>query len=97
VLQYLSDGDKVEVELEVPAGETVRIGEKGQVLLPAIDTAPGSLLKIYFQYGDRPGKQADIPVLDTALPEYDGLLPIPVPTPTPTVTATPQPTETPAP
>jgi hypothetical protein len=95
VLQYVSDGDKVEVDLEVAAGETVKIGEDGQVLLPAIDTAPGSLLKIYFQYGDRPGKQAEIPVLDTALFEYDGLLP--TPTPTPTVTATPEPTETPTP
>lgn len=95
VLQYVSGGDKVNVELEIPAGETVRIGEKGQIFLPDIDSAPGSLLKIYFQYGDSAGKQADIPVLDTALPEYDGLLP--TPTPTPTVTETAAPTETPAP
>jgi len=99
VLQYSSDGEKVDVELEIAAGETVRIGsgEAGQVFLPAIDTAPGSLLKIYFNYAGSQGKQVDIPVLDTALPEYDGLLPTPTPTPTPTVTATPLPTETPAP
>jgi hypothetical protein len=96
-VQYLSDGEKVNVEVEVPAGETVRLGggEAGQVFLPAIGTAPGSLLTIYFQYGDRPGKQADIPVLDTSLEEYDGLLPTPTPTPTPTVTATPTPAPTP--
>jgi hypothetical protein len=99
VLQYVSGGLKTDIELDIPAGGTVRIGsgEAGQLFLPAIDTAPGSLLKIYFQYGDRPGTQADIPVLDTSLPEYDGLLPTPTPTPTPTITATPEPTETPAP
>jgi hypothetical protein len=103
VLQYVSSGDKVEVDLEVAAGETVRIGSgaAGQVFLPSIDTAPGSLLKIYFQYGDRPGKQAEIPVLDTALSEYDGLLPTPTPTPTPTQTLIPgetlAPTPTPTP
>lgn len=98
VLQYVSNGDKVDVEIEVPAGETVRFGtDDGQVFLPEIDTAPGSLLKIYFQYGDQSGKQADIPVLDVALEEYDGLLPTPTPTPTPTVTATPEATPTPTP
>ncbi len=97
-LQYVSDGDKVNVEIEVPAGETVHFGgEDAQVLLPGLDTPPGALVKIYFQYGDESGKQIDVPVLDTALEEYDGLLPSPMPTPTPTVTATPVPNETPAP
>lgn len=96
-LQYLSDGDKVNVDIEVPAGETVHFGgEDAQVFLPGIGTAPGALLTIYFQYADKPGKQIDVPVLDTGLEEYDGLLPSPTPTPIPTVTATPNPTETPA-
>jgi hypothetical protein len=93
-LQYVSDGDKVNVEIEVPAGETVHFGgEDAQVLLPGLDTAPGSLVKIYFQYGDESGKQVEVPVLDTAMEEYDGLLPspMPTPTPTPTVTSTPAP------
>ena len=62
-LQYLSDGDKVNVDIEVPAGETVQIGsgENGQVFLPAIDALPGTLLPIYFQYGALPGKQAGHP------------------------------------
>ncbi|HWH97609.1 MAG TPA: hypothetical protein VNS80_04515 [Pseudolysinimonas sp.] len=95
-LQYVSDGEKVNVDIEVPAGETVRFGgEDSQVFLPGIDAAPGSLLTIYFQYGDRPGKQIDVPVLDTELAQYDGLLPTPTPTPTPTVTATPTPEPTP--
>jgi hypothetical protein len=95
-LQYQSGGEKVDVTVEVPAGETVSLGgAEGQVFLPGIDTAAGSLLTIYFQYGDTPGKQIDVPVLDTALEQYDGLLPTPTPTPTPTVTATPEPSPTP--
>ncbi len=99
VIQYESDGEKVDVELEVPARSTLHFGagEEGQLFLPAIDTAAGSLLKLYFQYGDVQGKQATVPVLDDRLPEYEGLLPTPTPTPTPEVTGTPEPTETPAP
>jgi hypothetical protein len=97
-LQYVSGGEKVDVVIEIPAGETVRLGgEEGQVFLPGIDTAAGALLAIYFQYGDTPGKQIDVPVLDTELQHYDGLLPTPTPTPTPTVTATPEPSPTPTP
>ena len=93
-LQYVSDGEKVNIDIEVPVGETVQIGsgENGQVFLPAIDAPPGTLLPIYFQYGSTPGKQVDIPVLDGSFPLYEDLLP----TPTPTPTVTPTPTETPA-
>jgi hypothetical protein len=95
-LQYQSGGDKVDVVVEVPAGETVYLGgAEGQVFLPGIDALAGSLLAIYFQYGATPGKQIDVPVLDTALEQYEGLLPTPTPTPTPTVTATPEPSPTP--
>jgi hypothetical protein len=98
LLQYVSGGEKVDVVIDVPAGETVRFGgEESQVFLPGIDTTAGSLLPIYFQYGDKPGKQVDVPVLDTALAHYDGLLPTPTPTPTPTITATPEPSPSPTP
>lgn len=97
-LQYRSDGEKVDVSIDVPAGETVRVGgEDSQVFLPGIDTRAGALLAVYIQYGDQPGKQIDVPVLDTELEQYLGLLPTPTPTPTPTVTATPEPTATPTP
>lgn len=96
-LQYVSGGDKVDVELTLPAGTTFRLGsgDGEQILLPGIDTPAGSLLTIYVQYGAEPGKQVPVPVLDAALEQYEGLLPMPVPTPT--LTATPEPVETPAP
>jgi hypothetical protein len=97
-LQYQSGGEKVDVVVEVPAGEIVYLGgADGQVFLPGIDTPAGSLLQVYFQYGDRPGKQIDVPVLDAELAHYENLLPTPTPTPTPTVTATPEPSPTPTP
>jgi len=93
-LQYRSGGEKIDIAVEVPAGETVRFGTDGaQVLLPGIETPAGSLLPVYFQYGDTPGKQIDVPVLDTELDHYAGL----EPTPTPTVTATPTPAPAPTP
>jgi hypothetical protein len=56
------------------------------------------VLAIYFQYGDRQGRELLVPVLDGSLEQYSPFLPqtpTPTPTPTPTVTATPA--ETPAP
>ncbi len=67
----------------------------GQAVLEGIDTPPGSLLKIYVQYGTVPGKQFEVPVLDASLLEYTSLIPSPMPTPTPTPTLTPGPTPTP--
>ena len=69
-LQYQSGGEKVDIVVEVPAGETVYLGgDSGQVFLPGIDTIAGSLLAIYFQYGDRPGKQIDVPVREQLIVE----------------------------
>ncbi len=64
-------------------------GDGGQVFLADIDTRPGGLLPIYFQYGDAQGRQLLVPVLDGGLAEYSGLLPTPTPTPTPTETPIP--------
>jgi hypothetical protein len=57
-------------------------GATGQFLLPGLDTQAGSLIKIYFQYGNQEGKQIDVPVLDGGLAPYSTLLPTPTPTPT---------------
>lgn len=97
VIQYEADGEKIDVELELPARSVVMLGEDEQLQLPGMGEPAGSLLKLYFQYGGEQGKQIDVPVLNDDLESYDGLLPTPMPTPTPTVTGTPEPTETPAP
>jgi hypothetical protein len=97
-VQYTSDGDKVTLEVPLEAGTTgaIGFGDDGQLFLADIDTRPGGLLAVYFQYGDAQGRQLLVPVLDGALEEYATLLPTPTPTPTPTETAaTPTPTPTP--
>ena len=42
---------------------------------------PGSLAKIYFQYSGAEGVSANVPVLTSALEEYNTLAPTPTPTP----------------
>ncbi len=64
-------------------------GKKGQFFLPGIATKAGSLVDIYFQYGDVEGKQIPVPVLDGSLPQYVNLLPTATPTPRATITPTP--------
>jgi len=74
-------GDTQTIEIE--AGNTVAFGvdaaESEDVLEPflleGIDTQPGSLLSMYFQYGDAEGIEKQVPVLDARLPEYADLAP----------------------
>jgi hypothetical protein len=98
-VQYQSGGERITVDVDVAAGTTAAIGygDGGQLFLADIDTQPGGLLPIYFQYGDVQGRQLLVPVLDGALEQYAPFLPTPTPTPTPTETAAPTPTPTPTP
>jgi hypothetical protein len=104
-------GERVSQQVTIP-GESVITsfgGDGGEQILLNNVSKPGSIFPVYFQAGDAEGKQVLVPVLNTSLPEYDGLAPTPTPTPTstptqtppplvdtPVETATPTPTETPA-
>ena len=104
-VQWGSGSDKTTIEVDLPSGKATQIGygDDGQEFLADIGTNPGGLLPIYFQYGDQPGKQLNVPVLDGSLAQYSELTPTPTPTPTPTETPipivsgepTPNPTTTP--
>ncbi|MES1169184.1 MAG: hypothetical protein ABUL47_00685 [Leifsonia sp.] len=96
-VQYGDDGNRTTVHATLKPDTTTDFGygKHGQFLLSGLDTKPGSLTHIYFQYGDEEGSQITVPVLDGSLPQYQNLLPTPTPTPTPTLTATPTPTPTP--
>ncbi|MFE6965947.1 hypothetical protein ACFVAJ_12575 [Agromyces sp. NPDC057679] len=71
------------VTIPVDAGATVAFGadavegldEVEPIVLEGIDTDPGSLLPIYFQYGSAEGIEKQVPVLDGRLPEYESLVP----------------------
>lgn len=97
LLQYQIDGVRTDLVVEVPAASRVALGfgDGGQLLLEGIDTPAGGLIPFYVQYGDVPGEQIDVPVLDTSLEYLEGHDPTPIPAPTDT--ATPAPGETPAP
>jgi hypothetical protein len=72
-------GDTQTVEIE--AGATAAFGADevegidvlDPIVLEGIDTMPGALLPMYFQYGDVEGIQKQVPVLDARLPEYNHL------------------------
>ena len=75
-IQFLSKGAMVDGRLNVPSSQTPTswgAAKEEKIVLEGIDSLPGSLLKVYFQYGDSDGKTALIPVLTTGQPEYKGL------------------------
>lgn len=97
--QYSSDGDKTDLTFPLTARglSDFGFGDGEQVFLTAIDSKPGTLIPIYFQYGDEQGRELLVPVLDGSLEQYSPFLPqTPTPTPTPTETIVPDPSATPA-
>ncbi len=61
----------------VRPGQTKELGTPGStiVLFPSLDSIPGSLYPVFFQYGDATGVRLQVPVLDGALPDYRDLTP----------------------
>lgn len=63
----------------VEPGDVKLLGEPSgtKVTFTNIDTKPGALLEVFFQYGNKTGIQLDVPVLGGTLPEYQSLKPTP--------------------
>ncbi|MBF4461718.1 MULTISPECIES: hypothetical protein [unclassified Rathayibacter] len=102
-VQYESTSGRTTSDVDVAPGRTEIGPEKTEsVTMTGIDTIPGSLLRVYFQYGTQQGKELLVPVLTSGLEAYSTLTPTPLPTtiptatlaPTPLATAVPTPTET---
>ena len=64
-------------ETRIPGDATTSFGteEEDPILLEGIDAEPGSLLTMFFQYGDETGVEIFVPVLDGTLPEYSEFVP----------------------
>ena len=92
VVQYESSTGRVSQDVPVEANTTVTFGTDGEesVILENMDSQPGSLFPVFFQYGEETGIELLLPVLTGTQGEYSTLLPTPAPT------ETPEPTETPA-
>ena len=96
-------GSNESTSVTVGAGQTKQIGEAGGtiILFKDLNSIPGSLYPVYFQYGAQTGLPLRVPVLDGGLPEYADLTPAHVateslatPSPAPEATSTPTPTPT---
>ena len=74
-------GDTQTVEIEAGATAAFGVDEVegidvlDPIVLEGIDTQPGALLTMYFQYGDAEGIDKQVPVLDARLPVYADLAP----------------------
>ncbi len=81
-VQFGEGGGDVQT-IDVDSGSTVAFGVDDSegidvldpLLLEGIDTQPGGLLTMYFQYGDAEGIEKQVPVLDARLAEYADLAP----------------------
>jgi len=98
LVQYESSTGTVSQDVPIEANTTVTFGTEGEesVVLENMDSQPGSLFPVFFQYGEETGVELLLPVLTGTQGEYSTLLPTPAPTETPEPSATPEPTETPA-
>ena len=80
-MQVVDSGETQTIEVE--AGSSVAFGTDDvegievlePVLLEGLDTQPGGLVDLYFQYGSAEGIEIGVPVLDSSLPEYADLAP----------------------
>lgn len=91
LVQYESSTGKVSREVPVDGNTTVTFGTDGapSVVLENMDSQPGSLFPVFFQYGEETGVELLLPVLSGIQGEYSTLMPTPAPTEAPSETPTP--------
>lgn len=71
-----ANGTRVDRNIYLKAGGSRTYGSASHpFVLGDIGADPGSLFEVYFQYGNQPGEQLAVPVLDGTLPEYSDLVP----------------------
>ena len=97
LVQYEGAGQKVTTTVTVDANATTEFGvgdgPRVDVETPIVNA--GSLLPVFFQYGDLTGIELLVPVLDGTLPQYSTLVPTETPTAEPAPAATPEATTAP--
>lgn len=76
--QYASGGEKTTTSKYVNADSSASFGNavgQKQIIIPNPGVPAGALLPVYVQYGDEPGQQVLVPVLNADLPQYKDLGP----------------------
>lgn len=76
-LQYESGGEKTDTTVAMTSGAVKQFGdpEGDQIIILNPGVKAGQLFPVYVQYGEEPGKQILVPVLDGTQAEYEGLVP----------------------
>jgi hypothetical protein len=76
VVSWEGPAGRVERNVYVAQDSTLSTGPEGnQFLMSGIDAPAGTLFPVFFQYGDEPGEELGVPVLDGGLEEYADLVP----------------------
>jgi hypothetical protein len=72
-----SGSSKTNKQVSIDAGKLTPFGgpDQRRVLIENLDTKPGALYPVYFQYGDKTGVRLLAPVLDSSLPAYSDYSP----------------------
>lgn len=76
-IQWESGSGRESERVVVDGQSTTSLGgpEQEQIVIEGVDVTPGALYPVFFQYGDEPGSEVQVPVLDGALPEYELYVP----------------------
>lgn len=77
-IEFVSKKQVVNGQLSVPTSEQPVAwgsGENDLIILEGIATQPGGMLEMSFQAGDGEAQTVLVPVLNSELPEYEGLNP----------------------
>ena len=75
-VSWETEAGRTSENVYVRAGSTLSLGTSTNPLtLSGVDAAPGSLFPVFFQYGEVPGSEINVPVLDGSLEEYADLGP----------------------
>ena len=77
-LQWDSGDQRTDFKIALPSNAVKQFGntpDQEQIIVMFPSVKAGELLPVYVQYGDEPGKNVLVPVLDGTLAEYEGLAP----------------------
>ncbi|WP_165069135.1 PALP domain-containing protein [Marisediminicola senii] len=76
VVSWETASGQVDRNVYLRGGGTLAYGTgSSTITMSGIDAPLGSLFPVFFQYGDEPGEELLVPVLDGGLEEYSDLVP----------------------
>ncbi|MFC4222994.1 hypothetical protein [Lysinibacter cavernae] len=73
---HVQDGNSQAEDSVTVAPGINKFGDEDQdvLIFEDVDTKPGAIIPVFFQYGEKTGVELEVPVLDGTLPEYKHLV-----------------------